>query len=762
MMRYSLSTILVFYLVVLKVSAQTLPSGTINVPGTYPSIGNNQSIGSNTTLNVTSSSVGYNFSAGSSSGSNPNILVNISGGTIGNTFVVYRNVNANISGGNFGILFGAGNSSNVNISGGSFDAYFSASSGSRVNITGGSFGREFRARTGSEVSLFGGEFLLNGAPAGSNVTLANSDILTGTLQDGSTFIFSPTASDDIQNLRLFNVSVPPLNTAPIVINSNTSPRGLRAGQTLTLVDGGQLQKNFAVVSATLNIEGGTVQPGLEVTDSTVNISGGTVLSVVQALEDSVITVSGDAVAGGIYGYAGSEVNVEGGTLGDFSRVYSGSRFNISGGTIGSFLEVFSGGDLHILGGLVERGIEQHSGSSISLHGGEFLLNGLTVLGTVPLTSTDVISATLTDGSTIALSQRIGDALRQVTFVPEPLPPIDLTPITVTTSIGRTSLRTGQSLDLQPGGTLPSSFTSVSATLNVNGGSIGTALEIVDTTLNMTQGNIGSGFFALNESQVNIAGGTISSGFRIATGSTVSISGGSVGGTSDDGVQVIDGSVLNVTGGQVGRYVSVGSFGPSSGGIVNISGGTVADILFSASYNSVVNISGGTLGQTFNASSGSEINISGGTSSPNFDANAGSNVNLLGKQFILNGVDITNTLTAGVPLTITQRNVTLSGILGDGLPFSFTLNSSGAYYTSVFSPNATLTVSLLAGGDFDRDGDVDGRDFLVWQRNPSVGNLADWQSDYQSNLLAVTTAVPEPTAILLLAFSMAIASLRRVE
>lgn len=35
------------------------------------------------------------------------------------------------------------------------------------------------------------------------------------------------------------------------------------------------------------------------------------------------------------------------------------------------------------------------------------------------------------------------------------------------------------------------------------------------------------------------------------------------------------------------------------------------------------------------------------------------------------------------------------------------------------------------GDFDEDGDVDGRDFLTWQRNPSVGNLADWQDNYGS-------------------------------
>jgi hypothetical protein len=53
------------------------------------------------------------------------------------------------------------------------------------------------------------------------------------------------------------------------------------------------------------------------------------------------------------------------------------------------------------------------------------------------------------------------------------------------------------------------------------------------------------------------------------------------------------------------------------------------------------------------------------------------------------------------------------------------------------------------GDFDGDNDVDGRDFLVWQRNPSVGDLADWQANYGTGtLVANSTAVPEPSAVLL--------------
>lgn len=52
-------------------------------------------------------------------------------------------------------------------------------------------------------------------------------------------------------------------------------------------------------------------------------------------------------------------------------------------------------------------------------------------------------------------------------------------------------------------------------------------------------------------------------------------------------------------------------------------------------------------------------------------------------------------------------------------------------------------------DFDDDTDIDGADFLAWQRNPGLGNLADWQANYGSNSPTVSaTTVPEPTSALL--------------
>lgn len=72
----------------------------------------------------------------------------------------------------------------------------------------------------------------------------------------------------------------------------------------------------------------------------------------------------------------------------------------------------------------------------------------------------------------------------------------------------------------------------------------------------------------------------------------------------------------------------------------------------------------------------------------------------------------------------------------------------------------MLVPLTDPGDFDSDGDVDGRDFLVWQRNPSVGDLADWQANYGAGTLGAATSVPEPASFMVGSLAVFAAMFRR--
>ncbi|WP_145057197.1 hypothetical protein [Adhaeretor mobilis] len=79
---------------------------------------------------------------------------------------------------------------------------------------------------------------------------------------------------------------------------------------------------------------------------------------------------------------------------------------------------------------------------------------------------------------------------------------------------------------------------------------------------------------------------------------------------------------------------------------------------------------------------------------------------------------------------------------------------------------TLIVDESGTGDFDNNGDVDGSDFLRWQRDISTpGELSDWQVNYgsESSPAAIASlAVPEPGTALLATLTLGLVSVRRRE
>ena len=73
---------------------------------------------------------------------------------------------------------------------------------------------------------------------------------------------------------------------------------------------------------------------------------------------------------------------------------------------------------------------------------------------------------------------------------------------------------------------------------------------------------------------------------------------------------------------------------------------------------------------------------------------------------------------------------------------------------------SIIESLAPLGDYDADGDINGSDFLAWQRNPDAGPLSDWRDTYGNASLASATSVPEPAGILLLAMGLVVWQLVR--
>lgn len=247
-----------------------------------------------------------------------------------------------------------------------------------------------------------------------------------------------------------------------------------------------------------------------------------------------------------------------------------------------------------------------------------------------------------------------------------------------------------------------------------------------TQLNLFDGGALDNRFVTSEgSELNVFGGTVGTLFSAGSGSVVNVAGGSIAIRSSAG----SGSMVNISGGSVG-----GSFRAESGSVVNVSGGIV-DSTFFVDGGGQVNISGGTVDQV-EVRESANVNISGGSRTGGFHVSEGAAVNLIVSKFVLNGTDLTGALTPTHPVGVDIRDITISGILGDGLPFSFDLNSvrPPSSLEDYFDLGASLQIILTPPGDFTGNARVNGADFLTWQRGDSPTplsepDLADWQANF---------------------------------
>ncbi len=304
----------------------------LNIP-TDANIGDGQSIGSDTQLNLLAGgTIGQFFAAGASAGSSTNVEVNISGGSVGRFF------NANAS-------------STINISGGTVGGLFEANAGSTVNFSGGSLGDVFRANNNSAVTISGGEFRMNGAPVSGPINLPQDALLSGTLADGTPFAFAFEDNDFFANnvLTLLTTSLPNLGPLAIRASIDPVPQGIRQGQTLRVDDGSTIAENFnAGLGSTVSLEtGGTIGNNFEAVGAQVNLAGGTITGGFDAFNGTTVNLSAGSAGDNFNAHAGSTVNILGGSVGSGFETKAGSTTNISGGALGDSFNALEGSTLHL-------------------------------------------------------------------------------------------------------------------------------------------------------------------------------------------------------------------------------------------------------------------------------------------------------------------------------------------------------------------------------------------------------------------------------
>ncbi|MBX3435289.1 MAG: hypothetical protein KF847_18375 [Pirellulales bacterium] len=203
------------------------------------------------------------------------------------------------------------------------------------------------------------QFSLNGAQyAGSTATIAGQDVLSGTLADGTVFVFSGLAGDLLNGVRLVAAPLPAAEPVHFLVNSASSfiPRGLRPGQSLTLAGRAALGANFAVLNATLNVNSGTIGESLETVGSSINVSEGT-------------------IGGYFKAHGPGVVNVAGGSVGPYFGIGSGTTLNVTGGAIGTNFSAAAGSVVNIRGGRFGAEFVANAGSQINLFGSNFAIDG---------------------------------------------------------------------------------------------------------------------------------------------------------------------------------------------------------------------------------------------------------------------------------------------------------------------------------------------------------------------------------------------------
>lgn len=640
--------------------------------------------------------------------------VNFLGGGSGLAFIAGSGSAVNVYSGSIGFGLQAQGGSHVNISGGTVDFSFNSKSGSIVAISGGAFSNKIKLETGSQVTISGGDFQIDGVPIAGLGQIGNTaplmlptgSVFTGVFADGTPLAFSSLDSDQLADgvVTLLAATLPPAPAGTFIASIDGVPRGVRAGQTL-IVDQGQTVGPFYNVAhgGTLKVPtGGSVAKELEAAGGAISVSGGNIGQNLDLFPGSSLNMSAGKIDFGTHVYAGSSLSMTGGTLVG-AVVFNGASATIDGGN--ATISPLAGGQVTIHGGVTA--VNTVTGSNVRYYGSDFRIDGVPVnvagqpvgVGVnLPLNSD--LSGVLADGQPFAIHNGFSPGTLSPILVEgtvklfDQAPPPVTRPLVITSQDGPVQgARQGQRIivDSAQGLLNLATLFYANGVQIVAGGSTGNGLNVVGTPVELDGGSIGNSFGLFGGATLTMRSGTTGYG-NAYLGSRVVMADGSMG-----GLTVAKGASFYESGGSMPGLILDGS------GVVT----------------------GGTLGPTVLIDDGGRLDMAGGSlppetgTTPHFKAFAGSHVNLYGTEFQLNGAPLG--LPYGSKFTISARGsqTVLAGSLLDGSALSLRLDISikndpaCCLLFNYIDPNATLTVTLLNPGDYDRNGVVNHDDYVVW-------------------------------------------------
>jgi len=542
---------------------------TVNITG--GSVGDQFKAFSGAAVNISGGTVGNNFQAGGREST-----VMITGGTIGSFFTAGSNVH--ISGGRVGRNLQVAGA--VVISGGTVADRMESKAGSSLTIRGVDFhvdGQpipgldEVGATVDFEIPSDG---LLSGTLAdGTPFALASQEF------DRVSSLVLSRSEQPAPGPALIQL---PGDTAPLGVRAgqvlNVEDGGalrddFNAGRGSTVnIRGGAVGENFEAVGAEVNISGGTVGDFLDAfAGATINVSGGNVGRDFDAYAGSVVNVtggwissdfdvigatvnvSGGTISSSFDAFSGAEVNISGGTL-HSARALNGSVINVSGGMVTGPWQALEGALINISGGNLGSDLETHrqsnvrfsggtmakitafTGSSLNIQGHDFRIDGQIVEGldrvddmvSIDVPTSAVLSGILADGTPFAFSGLDGDRIDAgtLTLLRTAAAAPGAAVIQLPGDTAPYGIRAGQTLNVGPGGELPSHFNAgPGSVVNVAGGVVGVNLEATGSEINIAGGTVESGLDAFDGAVVNISGGSVVDSFDAYSGAIVNLSGG---------------------------------------------------------------------------------------------------------------------------------------------------------------------------------------------------------------------------------------------